>query len=73
MKRLALFVAVVLAVGACAKTETPKAADTTAAMAPMAPAMTDSSMKADSMKKADAAAAAMKKPETKAASTKKKP
>lgn len=65
MKRIAL-VAAIFAVAACAKTETPAADTTTPAMAP-APTMTDSAMRADSIRmdsvrKADSAKAATKTP-----------
>jgi len=68
MKRLA-FVAAVLAVTACSKSDEAAKDTTTPAMAPApAPAAAmdtshkmDSAMKADSMKKADSMAAAMKK------------
>jgi len=68
MKRLA-FVAAVLAVTACSKSDEAAKDTTTPAMAPApAPAAAmdtshkmDSTMKADSIKKADSIAAAMKK------------
>jgi hypothetical protein len=68
MKRLA-FVAAVLAITACSKSENAAKDTTTPAMAPApAPAATDSAakmdsaMKADSARKADSAAKAAKKP-----------